>query len=108
VLMPAASAMRGNHVIKMLRTCSADLVLDEIDGYCNEDIAALARLVYVTAAFGRNVIISSATVTPEIARAMFHAYQAGWKIHCHVGGMETPILCGWYSEACEPKCLRID
>jgi len=108
ILMPAASAMRGNHVLKTLRVASADLVLDEIDDYSNEDIAALARLVYLTAAFGRKVIISSATVTPEIARGLFHVYREGWKLHCHAQGEDLPILCGWYSEAAEPKCIELE
>lgn len=103
-LMSAADATRGRHVVKSLRVASADLVIDEIDDYGNEDLVAIARLVYLTASFGRRVIISSATVSPEIGRSLFTAYREGWAVHCHAVGKSLPILSGWYSEVATPVC----
>jgi len=103
-LMSAADATRGRHVVKTLRTASADLVIDEIDDYGNEDLVAIARLIYLAAAFGRRVIISSATVSPEIGKSLFNAYREGWAVHCHAMGKPLPILSGWYSEVAAPVC----
>lgn len=108
ILMPAASAVRGNHVLKSLRLGSAELILDEIDGYGNEDIVAIARLVYLAAAFGRKVLISSATVTPEIAKSLYRAYKEGWRVHQHASGQSLPVMVGWYSEVCSPRCIVLE
>lgn len=103
-LMSAADATRGRHVVKALRLASSDLVIDEIDGYGNEDLVAISRLVYLAAAFGRKVIISSATVSPEISKSLWYAYKEGWAVHCHAIGNQLPVLTGWYSEVCAPLC----
>lgn len=103
-LMSVADASRGRHVVKSLRLASADLVIDEIDDYGNEDLVAISRLIYLAAAFGRKVIISSATVSPEISKSLWTAYKEGWAVHCHSVGMQLPILTGWYSEVCDPVC----
>lgn len=103
-LMSAADANRGRHVIKSLRLASADLVIDEIDDYCNEDLVAISRLIYLAAAFGRKIIISSATVSPDISKSLWIAYKEGWSVHCHAIGNQLPVLTGWYSEVCAPLC----
>jgi CRISPR-associated endonuclease/helicase Cas3 len=102
-LMAAADATRGGHVIKSLRVATADLVIDEIDDYANEDLVAIARLVYLSAVFGRKVLLSSATISPEIALSMYNAYQAGRNVYDHLKQKNSPTIIGWYSDVSEPK-----
>jgi hypothetical protein len=104
ILMAAADAQRGSHVLKTLRVATADLVIDEIDSFGNEDIAAICRMVYLSASFGRSVLISSATITPEIASAMYDSYRAGWKVFEHVIGKQVPKVVGWLSNTAAPIC----
>lgn len=108
ILMPAADARRGNHVLKTLRVSTADTVIDEIDNFGNEDIVAISRLVFVSAAFGRKVLISSATVTPEIALSLHSAYRTGWKLYEHARGRKIPFAVGWFSNTAAPICSTID
>jgi CRISPR-associated endonuclease/helicase Cas3 len=103
IMMAAADALRGGHVFKTIRAASCDLVMDEIDSFGDEDVAAIARNVFLSGVFGRKVLISSATVTREIAEALSEAYFAGWNLHCHVSGSDGDVLCGWFSNtaACQ-------
>lgn len=107
-LMPAADARRGNHVLKTLRMATSDLVIDEIDNFNSEDIVAIVRLVHLSAAFGRKVLISSATLTPEIASNLFQAYRAGWAIFEHARGKSLPVIAGWFSNTADPICEQTD
>jgi len=77
-LMGVAAPIRSAFLPAAIRTLTSDLILDEIDQYGPEDIAALARLVFQTAAGGRRVIIMSATLTADVASALHAAYRAGW------------------------------
>ena len=76
--MPAADGRRGSHLPAMIRVATSDLVIDEVDLFDPEDLAAIGRLVFLSASFGRRVIIMSASVNDEIATALFGAYRAGW------------------------------
>lgn len=76
--MPAADGRRGSHLPAMIRVATSDLVIDEVDLFDPEDLAAIGRLVFLSASFGRRVIIMSASVNDEIAAALFAAYRAGW------------------------------
>jgi len=76
--MSVASPVNSRYLIQSLRVATADLILDEIDQFDGEDIAAIGRLVYQTAAAGRRIVIMSATLTPDIANALHAAYRGGW------------------------------
>lgn len=107
-LMGAADARRGGHVLKMIRVATADLVIDEIDNFGDEDIVAITRLVHASASFGRNVLVSSATMSPEIARHLFAAYRTGWDLHLHATGLQAPIMTGWFSNLADARCVQTD
>lgn len=94
-LMPVASPERARHRIAALRVVTSDLILDEIDQYDAESLAALARLVYQAGAAGRRVVILSATLTADIAGAFHSAYRAGWRVHADAAGMagHVHLLC---------------
>lgn len=77
-LMPAASPVRGSYLASMLRTLTADLILDEIDLFSEEDISAIRRLVRVAGLGGRRVLIMSATLTDEVISAFHDTYRQAY------------------------------
>lgn len=92
-IMAAMEADRGSFVPAALRVATSDLAVDEIDSFGLSELHAIGRLLYVSGLYGRRVLISSATVTPEISRGLFQAYRAGYAQHqaladsgrCHIG-----------------------
>ena len=81
-----------------LRLMSSDLIIDEIDNYDLIDQGAIMRLVKLSASYGRKVIISSATLSPEIAEAMYLSYYEGYKEYCYLHDRENKINIGWFCE----------
>ncbi len=94
-LMGVAAPVNSRFLIQSIRALTADLILDEIDQYGPEDIAALCRLVYQAAAGGRRVIAMSATLTPDIAVALHTAYRRGWADFAALQGLadHVNLLC---------------
>lgn len=105
-LTPATEAQRaGRQIAPMLRLMSSDLVLDEPDDFGIEDLPALARLVHWAGLLGSRVLLSSATLSPDLVQGLFEAYRQG-RIHYQRnrgggGGQvmpEPPIACLWVDE----------
>lgn len=90
-LMDVAAPRRSRFLPAAIRTLSSDLILDEIDQYGAEDIAALARLVFQAGAAGRRVIIMSATLTRDVGEALHASYKAGWSNHADMNGVSDHI-----------------
>ncbi|WP_366934959.1 hypothetical protein [Marivita sp.] len=90
-LMEVAAPRRTRFLPAAIRTLSSDLILDEIDQYGAEDLAALARLVFQAAAGGRRVILMSATLTRDVGEALHAAYRAGWAHHAASSGMSDHV-----------------
>ncbi len=67
----------GKGLLPFLRMMSADLVIDEVDDFSPEDLTAVARLVHLAGVLGRNVVLSSATIPPDLAQGLYQAYQDG-------------------------------
>ena len=83
-IMSATETIKGGkYILPALRLLSSDLIIDEIDDFNNIDLIAISRLIHLSAMFGRNVMISSATITPSIAEGLFNVYQEGYKIHAN-------------------------
>jgi len=109
-LIPATEGVRGGkQIAPMLRLLTSDLVLDEPDDFGLEDLPALCRLVNWTAMLGGKVLLSTATMPPALANALFRAYQAGWKDYTQVNGasVEHKICCAWFDEF-ESKSMMVD
>ena len=70
----------------MLRLLTSDLVLDEPDDFGLEDLPALCRLVNWAGMLGSRVLLSTVTMPPALAYALFEAYQAGRKDFTAVNG----------------------
>jgi len=76
-LIKAADWVRSSHLLSQLRVMTSDLIIDEIDMYDKRDFLHILRLVYVTGLFGRNIIITTATILPDMAKLIYAAYFEG-------------------------------
>ena len=99
-LMQASECLRGGkYIAPTLRLLTADLILDEPDDFDQRDLPALARLVHLAGLYGSKVLLSSATLTPDLIAGLFDAYQAGRKIwNQNTGRSNQEIICGWFDE----------
>jgi len=102
-LMPSTEGSRGGkQITPMLRLLTSDLVLDEPDDFGLEDLPALCRLVNWAGMLGSNVLLSSATLPPDLINALFAAYLAGRKHYeaaVSVNPSQTPnVVCAWFDE----------
>lgn len=78
----------GRGLLPFLRLLSSDLVIDEIDDFSPEDLTAIARLVHLVGMFGRNIVLSSATIPPDLAIGLYQAYADG--LFCYNAFADTP------------------
>ena len=98
-IMGATETIRGGrYILPSLRLMSSDLVIDEIDDFTGEDLVAIGRLIYLAGMLGRKVMISSATIPPDLALAYFTAYQKGWAVFSASRGLSSQITVGWIDE----------
>jgi len=110
-LMPANEGIRGGRQIApMLRLLTSDLVLDEPDDFGLDDLPALCRLVNWAGMLGSRVLLSTATISPSLASALFSAYQMGRKHYTQVNGElgeTTKVCCAWFDEFKKPQSALI-
>ena len=88
----------GRYILPFLRLMSSDLVIDEVDDFDGKDLIAIGRLIHHAGMLGRKVMISSATIAPDLALGFFNAYQAGWHIFAKMRGKNLDIGCLWVDE----------
>ncbi|EMN5860287.1 type I-F CRISPR-associated helicase Cas3f [Pluralibacter gergoviae] len=102
-LISATEGVRGGRQLPgILRLLTSDLVLDEPDDFGVEDLPALCRLVNWAGMLGSRVLLSSATLPPELIQALFAAYLAGrkvWNASCGVSAQPASICCAWFDES---------
>ncbi|MCP3703470.1 MAG: type I-F CRISPR-associated helicase Cas3, partial [Alteromonas sp.] len=98
-LMAATETKRGGrYILPTLRLMSSDLVIDEIDDFSGKDLIAIGRLIHLAGMLGRKVMISSATIPPDLAEGYFNAYREGWQIYCQCRSARPEIGCAWIDE----------
>jgi len=100
-LMPATEGTKGGkQIAPMLRLLTSDIVLDEPDDFGLEDLPALCRLVHWAGMLGSRVLLSTATLPPSLAYALFQAYQAGWAHFAkdNSANWDGNIMCAWFDE----------
>jgi CRISPR-associated endonuclease/helicase Cas3 len=90
-LMGVASPVNSRFLIQSIRTLTSDLILDEIDQFDGEDIAATGRLVFQAGAAGRRVIIMSATLTADIAHSLHTSYSLVWSDFARSDGISKHV-----------------
>lgn len=96
-LMGVAAPVDSRFLLQSLRLMTSDLILDEIDQFDGEDLAAIGRLVFQAGAVGRRVIIMSATLTPDVVEALHRAYSLGWRDYAGAHALSPRVnllLCG--------------
>ncbi len=99
--IPATEGTKGGkQIAPMLRLLTSDLVLDEPDDFGLEDLPALCRLVHWAAMLGSKVLLSTATMPPAMAYALFQSYKSGWAEYAkaNIGQWNGEILCAWFDE----------
>lgn len=105
-LIPATDGVRGGkQIASMLRLLSSDLVLDEPDDFNSDDFPALCRLVHWAGMLGSKVLISTATIMPCEAEALFEAYLTGRAEHTKANsenGIQSKVCCAWFDECNKP------
>lgn len=98
-MMAATETTRGGrYILPSLRLMSSDLVIDEIDDFTGQDLVAIGRLIYLAGMLGRKVMISSATIPPDLALGYFTAYQRGWALFAASRHQNSQVACGWADE----------
>lgn len=98
-LMAATETKRGGrYILPTLRLMSSDVVIDEVDDFSGNDLVAIGRLIHLAGMLGRKVMISSATIPPDLAEGYFKAYRDGWQIYCKTRNASTVIGCAWIDE----------
>lgn len=99
IINASENARGGKHIAPILRLLSSDLVLDEPDDFGQSDLPALSRLVHLAGMFGSRVLLSSATLTPDLTAGLFKAYQAGRDIwNAQTGLAKSKVVCAWFDE----------
>ena len=61
-------------------------------------MVAIARLVHMAGMLGRNVVISSATIPPDLAEGLFSAYWSGREAYSRFFDYKVQINCAWCDE----------
>ncbi len=98
-IMAATETKRGGrYILPCLRLMSSDLVIDEIDDFTGHDLIAIGRLIHLAGMLGRKVMISSATIPPDLAKGYFNAYQQGWLLFAQARKLKPLIGCAWVDE----------
>ncbi|MBL8497120.1 type I-F CRISPR-associated helicase Cas3 [Nitrosomonas sp. JL21] len=101
-LTPATEGVRGGRqIVPMLRLLTSDLVLDEPDEFDLNDLPALTRLVNWAGMLGAKVLLSTATMPPALAYALFEAYQEGRKAFNTATNQaitKKSVVCAWCDE----------
>lgn len=98
----------ADHAHALLRMAHSDLILDELDSYDPESMVAVLRLVHIAALFGRNVVISSATLSPSLAEFAHRTYLAGIRAHRAMFGQHFSPKVALVSDLATPMLLEGD
>ena len=98
-IMGATETVRGGrYILPSLRLMSSDLVIDEVDDFNVDDLKAIGRLVHLAGMLGCKVMISSATIPPDLAKGFFRAYHKGWSTFAKSRGINSDVGCAWIDE----------
>lgn len=89
----------GKYIAPLLRLLSSDLILDEPDDFDQADLPALTRLMYLAGLMGTRVLLSPATLTPDLVTGLFNAYLSGRHVFNKSQNKPSPkVVCAWFDE----------
>jgi CRISPR-associated endonuclease/helicase Cas3 len=98
-MMAATETKRGGrYILPSLRLMSSDLVIDEVDDFGGSDLIAIGRLIHLAGMLGRKVMLSSATISPDLAEGYFSVYLEGWRLYSRTRNASATIGCAWIDE----------
>src|SRR5690606_11902371 len=100
-LIPATEGTSGGkQIAPMLRLLTSDLVLDEPDDFGLSDLPALCRLVNWAGMLGSKVLLSTATMPPALAYALYESYRSGWSEYAkaNLDSWDQSLCCAWFDE----------
>ncbi|MDP1606301.1 MAG: CRISPR-associated endonuclease Cas3'' [Rhodocyclaceae bacterium] len=97
---------QGHHALAALRLMTGDLILDEIDGYDPQPLLAVLRLVLMSAFFGRNLVVSSGTLSQPVAIAVWRAYQRGIALRAALYGTNPDFVTAAIDDQTAPSILK--
>lgn len=98
-MMLATETIRGGRwMLPFLRLMSSDLVIDEIDDFSGSDLIAIGRLIHLAGMLGRKVMISSATISIDMAEGYFRVYKDGWTVFARSRNLPMQLGCAWIDE----------
>ena len=98
-MMGATETIKGGRwILPFLRLMSSDLIIDEIDSFSNDDLVAIQRLVYLAGLLGQNVLLSSATITDELAEGFYKSFSLGYKKYQKRKNTNNILHYGFFSE----------
>jgi len=94
---------QGHHAHSLLRIATSDLILDEVDSYDPESLVSVLRVIQMSAMFGRNIIVSSATLCEPIAEAVYNAYASGYMMYQALRGRDKKFRFTLIDQEIEPQ-----
>lgn len=97
---------QGHHALAALRLMHGDLILDEIDGYDPQPLLAVLRLVMLAGCFGRNVVVSSGTLSPPVANAVWRAFRRGVALRAALYGGAADFVVSTIDDALPAGLLK--
>lgn len=72
---------QASHPHALLRISNSDLIIDEADSYSTGGLIAVCRVIEMAAMFGRNVVVSSATLPDYIAETIHNYWESGIRMY---------------------------
>lgn len=97
---------KSAHGLAILRLMHSDLIIDEVDGFEPKSLAAILRIVKVSAMFGRNVIASSGTLPIVIAEYLLKAYESGHQIYTEMNEIAESFDAIVIDDSVEPLVMN--
>ncbi|MFA7242422.1 MAG: CRISPR-associated endonuclease Cas3'' [Sulfuricellaceae bacterium] len=97
---------QGHHALAAMRLMTGDLILDEIDGYDPLPLLAVLRLVLMAGCFGRNVVVSSGTLSQPVASAVRRAYRRGIALRAALYGTKPDFVTATIDDLTAPAILK--
>ena len=97
---------QAHHVLAVMRLMTSDLILDEIDGYDPKSLLAVLRLVLMSAFFGKNVVVSSGTLSKPVAQAVWKVYQRGIEMRAALNNTTPDFVTVAIDDQTNPSTLK--
>lgn len=104
-LVSSATLLRGGDAKMYLRLASSDLWLDEIDAYSANDLQSIGKLVFTSGLHGRNVVLMSATLSPEVRNGLYDAWVRGLTTRAHLKGTSSAHACVFSSNTVDSEVV---